>query len=212
MMISSKSRDSASPRGEALEEASGPPSATRRRAWPSDRPGNPLERVQLLVKLAVRRVTGASDPDFEDIMQTSLASVLVALGDRPIAEEVSGPWVVCVARNTAIDRLRARRRERRVFDGSDGERQQPSSRALEPDHLMHVRDELRRFDVSLRRISAGQSMVVYLHDVLGHQLPEIAAAIGISVTAAQSRLIRGRRALKRELLPQRTLRRVVRRS
>jgi DNA-directed RNA polymerase specialized sigma24 family protein len=68
-----------------------------------------------------------------------------------------------------------------------------------------VRGELRRLDASLRRIGARKSIVVYLHEVLGHELARIAPALGISVAAAQSRLIRGRRALERQLFPPRKL-------
>ncbi|HTQ03655.1 MAG TPA: RNA polymerase sigma factor [Polyangiaceae bacterium] len=212
MVLVSKTSERSGPRHAAPDaENDAPPAsgtgtlnASRRRALPSDRTHDPLERARLLVTLAVRRVTSRSDHEFEDIVQTSLASALVALGERGFEGDTSAPWIVCVARNVAIDRLRARERERRVFERSDEVRQRvPSGRALEPDHLMHVRDELRRFDSSLRRLGAGQSMVVYLHDVLGHGLGEIALALDISVAAAQSRLIRGRRALKRELVPPR---------
>lgn len=199
----SKSSDESALAGTApAENDAAPPSVTRRRALPSDRTNDPLERARILVTLAVRRVTSKSDHEFEDIVQTSLASALVALGERGFDGDYSAPWIVCVARNVAIDRLRARERERRVFDRSDdGRHRMPSGHALEPDHLTHVRAELRRYDTSLRRIGAGQSVVLYLHDVLGHGLCEVASVLHISVAAAQSRLIRGRRALQRELVP-----------
>jgi len=192
------------PAAVAPDNDDAPMSGPRRRALPTDRTRDPLERARLLVTLAVGRVTSKSDHEFEDIVQTSLASALVALGERGFDGEYSAPWIVCVARNVAIDRLRARERERRVFERSDDARQRVSSgRALEPDHLTQVRAELRRYDSSLRRIGTAQSMVVYLYDVLGHGLAEVASALGISVAAAQSRLIRGRRSLKRELSPPR---------
>ena len=183
-----------------------PLSGTRRRESPSERTEAALERVRLLVTRAVRRVTGTRDHEFEDIVQTSLAALLVALGERGFEADCSAPWILCVARNIAIDRVRARERERRMFARSDGmQRFVPSGRALEPDHLTFVRAELRRVDSGLRRISSGKSTLVYLHDVLGHGLAEIAPALGISLAAAQSRLIRGRRALQRELLPAKRL-------
>jgi DNA-directed RNA polymerase specialized sigma24 family protein len=149
----------------------------------------------------VRGVTSRGDDEFEDIVQTSLASILVAVRSRPFQGEPSAPWVLRVARNVAIDRMRARSRERRMFFRGDGApADASSSSALDPDHLTHVRDELRRFDVGLQRIGSARSAVVYLHDVLGHGLAHIADALSISVTAAQSRLIRGRRALRRQLL------------
>lgn len=41
--------------------------------------------------------------------------------------------------------------------------------------------------------------VLLLHDVMGHDLAEIALMIGISMPAAQSRLFRGRRELRQRL-------------
>ena len=59
--------------------------------------------------------------------------------------------------------------------------------------MADVRSQLRRFEGALSRLRPAKAEVVYLHDVLGHDLAEVAAAVGTSVAAAQSRLIRGRR-------------------
>jgi RNA polymerase sigma factor (sigma-70 family) len=180
-------------------DASESVSGLRQTAFPSLHTDDQLQRVRNLVKSAVRRFMSAHDPEFEDLIQTSLASVVAALGARLVADQIPAGWVVCVARNVVIDRLRARQRERRVFEGDASGREHVAlARALEPDHLTHVRDELRRYESRLRRICAAQAVVVYLHDVLGHDLTETAAAVGISVSAAQSRLIRGRRAIRGE--------------
>ncbi|HEY4157318.1 MAG TPA: RNA polymerase sigma factor, partial [Polyangiaceae bacterium] len=139
------------------------------------------------------------DQEYEDTVQAALAGIITALSTRQESDELSARWVLSVARNIAIDRLRARTRERRVFQPDDGVPEQPGSNALEPEHLTHVRDQLRRLNVGLHGLGPRRATVVYLHDVLGHELSEIASAIGISVAAAQSRLVRGRRALLEHL-------------
>jgi DNA-directed RNA polymerase specialized sigma24 family protein len=48
-------------------------------------------------------------------------------------------------------------------------------------------------------MSPKKAMVLVLHDVLGHDLTEVSVMLGVSVSAAQSRLVRGRRELLRRL-------------
>jgi DNA-directed RNA polymerase specialized sigma24 family protein len=42
-------------------------------------------------------------------------------------------------------------------------------------------------------MNQDKAMALVLHDVLGHELVEIAAMLGVSTAAAQSRLVRARR-------------------
>jgi RNA polymerase sigma-70 factor, ECF subfamily len=51
----------------------------------------------------------------------------------------------------------------------------------------------------LARMNPARAQVLVLHEVNGMDLAEIAAVLGISVTAAQSRLSRGRRELMSRL-------------
>ena len=162
-------------------------------------PGVSVELLRPIVEAAVRRLTSKSDSEFEDLVQSALEGVLAAMEARGQEREHLPQWVSAVARNIAIDRLRARSRERRVFSRNDEEieREPISERAVEPEHLTHVRRELRRVDGALQGIGPARAMVLYLHDVLGYQLAEIAEALGLTPAAAQSRLVRGRRALIR---------------
>jgi hypothetical protein len=51
----------------------------------------------------------------------------------------------------------------------------------------------------LAEMNPTQATTLFLHDGLGHNLSEIALMTGVSVAAAQSRLVRGRRELGRRL-------------
>lgn len=147
---------------------------------------------------ALRRVTNRSDPEYEDLVQSAMEGVLHAL-EADLDLERPAQWIAAVARNVAIDQLRARTRERRLFTVEDleGSSDASSSHVSEPEHLTHVRQQLRRLDAALCALGPRRAIVVYLHDVLGYQLSEVAEAVGTTVAAAQSRLVRGRRALIR---------------
>jgi RNA polymerase sigma-70 factor (ECF subfamily) len=144
-------------------------------------------------------VTSRRDPEYEDLVQSALEGVLHALEADGLDLERPAQWVAAVARNVAIDQLRARSRERRVFSLEETEGSADASTALaaEPEHLTHVRQQIRRLDAALCALGPRRAIVVYLHDVLGYQLSEVADAVGTTVAAAQSRLVRGRRALIR---------------
>ena len=62
-----------------------------------------------------------------------------------------------------------------------------------------VRQELYQLRYVLSRMSPKLAQTVVLHDALGHSVAEIATLTSTSVSAAQSRLVRGRRKLE-ELL------------
>jgi len=173
-----------------------PPASGQRQTRDSE---GEFARLRFVVEAALRRVTSTRDPDYEDLIQSALEGVLQAIERAPPAFERSEHWVAAVARNITIDRLRARTRERRVFFQEDAESVAVPSNApsSEPEHMTHVRKEIRRLDRALLALGPRRGVVVYLHDVLGYPLVEVAETIGTSVAAAQSRLVRGRHALLR---------------
>ena len=158
-----------------------------------------LESLRPVVNGALRRLLSKEDPEYEDIVQTALEGVLATIDDGRFGGDCPPKWAAAIARNVAIDELRARARARRIF--SYGEEADPSGgRNVEPEHLALLREQLQRLYQALDDLGPRRATVVYLHDVLGYELPEIATSLGTSVAAAQSRLVRGRHALTRALL------------
>jgi RNA polymerase sigma-70 factor, ECF subfamily len=152
-----------------------------------------------VVDAALRRVLTARDPEYEDLLQSALEGVFAAVRkDRFRGEASLATWAGRIARNIAIDALRARARERRVFS-HPGDTEDVAARTrsvgASPEQLADVREQLARYRDALWSLCPTKAEVVFLHDVLGHQLEEIAATLCISVAATQSRLVRGRKEL-----------------
>jgi RNA polymerase sigma-70 factor (ECF subfamily) len=163
-----------------------------------------IARVRSVVESVLRRALGTQDPEFEDVLQTALARVVETLeqntfrGNCPLSA-----WAALIARKTAADSLRERYRKRRLFGEGDPTEilGALSSADAGPEHLALVREQLRWFTSALSGLRVGNAQVVYLYDVLGYELAEISAMIRISVAAAQSRLVRGRREIASRMKP-----------
>ncbi len=158
-----------------------------------------IQNVHSAVRGVLRRLVGAEDPEYEDLVQSSIENVLVSFergkfrGDCP-----QGGWAAVIARNVAIDAIRARRRERQLFarDAADlvaADSVRGADAKMGPEHLTGVQERLHRVKSALLGLGAQKANVIFLHDVLGHELPDVAGILKISVSAAQSRLVRGRR-------------------
>jgi RNA polymerase sigma factor (sigma-70 family) len=158
-----------------------------------------IRNVRSAVRGVLRRLVGTEDPEFEDLVQSSIENVLVTFergkfrGDCP-----KGGWAAVIARNVAIDAIRARRRERQLFarDAADlvaAESVRGADAKTGPEHLTGVQERLHRVKSAMLGLGAQKANVVFLHDVLGHELTDVAGILKITVAAAQSRLVRARR-------------------
>src|ERR1051326_3942146 len=70
-----------------------------------------LGQLRPIVEASPRRVPSRQDPDYEDLVRSSLEAVIAATDGTRDDKEHSTQWVATIARNIAIDRLRARSRE-----------------------------------------------------------------------------------------------------
>jgi RNA polymerase sigma factor (sigma-70 family) len=152
--------------------------------------------LQPVVEATLRSVLGSNDFEYDDLVQCSLEHVLRAIdkgayrGTSPLRS-----WAAAIARNVAIDAIRSRSRDRSLFvrDESEESLEQTPSADDGPERIAEIRGRCEAIEAALLALPPRTAKVVYLHDSLGYRLEEVAASEGMSVAAAQSRLVRGRR-------------------
>lgn len=151
-----------------------------------------------VVDRTLYRILGCRGPDHDDLVQQAFEQIVITLARHAFARKCSlKTWASRVATNVGLNALRSKRRERKVIDWSA----ESSSIELEGDleAQLDARAQLARVRWHLASMTKAQVEVVLLHDVLGHDLHEIAIMTRLSLPAAQSRLFRGRRDLERRL-------------
>jgi RNA polymerase sigma-70 factor (ECF subfamily) len=137
--------------------------------------------------------------DYEDLVQISFERIVRTLTSRRGVDVVSlRSWAGSIAAHVALDALRARVRERKLFDRDAAS----APRAVEVaganvERQLEARRQLEWLQETLARMNHDQAETIVLHDVLGHELSEIATMTGASVAAAQRRLSRGHQELLR---------------
>jgi RNA polymerase sigma-70 factor (ECF subfamily) len=158
------------------------------------------DRLQPVVDRALRRVLQSSGDEHDDLVQIVFERIVRTLTERKFAGACSlSTWATAIAAHVGIDALRARVRERAVVwedrTRSDEQAARISSGNLE--RQLEARAEIVELHAILGVMDPAQAETVLLHDVHGHELTEIALIMGVSVAAAQSRLVRGRKELLR---------------
>ncbi len=149
------------------------------------------------------RLLGPGDRDHEDLVQLTL--------ERVVSSVLSGAyegrcglatWASVIATRLGVDALRKRRTERGIFREPKVEESVEATAAEHegPERSADAHRKLRALRRALAEISPDKAETVVLFEVMGHDLDEIARLTGVSVAAAQSRLVRGRKELKERLV------------
>jgi RNA polymerase sigma factor (sigma-70 family) len=165
------------------------------------RKARPLhDRLISAIEPTLYRVLGKREPDHDDLVQAALEQVVLTLRRGRFARGCSlTTWASAVAAHVAFNALRSRRSSRRVFDPIDLAHVVDESSAVavgtvgDAERDIGVRARIRTAQRHLTSMNPDRAMVLVLHDVLGHELVEVAAMLGVSTAAAQSRLVRARR-------------------
>jgi RNA polymerase sigma-70 factor (ECF subfamily) len=149
------------------------------------------DRVRPQLDGTIRRLLGPSDVDHQDVAQKALMEIVFTI-DRYRGECSLDSWVSTVTAHVVYKHLRRRKTERRIFGLlAPADVDLPSS--LRASREIMLRDVSHRVRAHLGRMDPNKAWTFFLHDVCGYELREIAAITGVSVAAAQTRLVRGRR-------------------
>ena len=154
------------------------------------------DRLRPKIESTIRRLLGPGDVDHQDCVQSTFVEVVRSI-DRYRGECPIEHWAAQIAANVVYKHIRRRRLERRFFGGSvrASERPEPISSS----RRMVAKDLVERIREKMADLEPQKAFTFLLHDVLGFDLQEIATITGVTVAAAQKRLVRGRRDVHNEL-------------
>ena len=148
------------------------------------------DRTRSVVERTVARLLGRRDNDAPDVAQLAFIELVNTIGsfrgDCPL-----DAWVSMISARIVYKHIRRRRLERQLFSAIPVQALGLASEVTRRDIVF--RDALRRVQEHLTLVDANRSWTFLLHDVHGYDLKEVAGITGVSVAAAQSRLVRGRR-------------------
>ena len=152
------------------------------------------DRVRSQVDRTIYRLLGRRDNDHEDLAQLALIELIYTI-ERYRGECSLDTWTSTLTAHVVYKHLRRRQTERRLFTEMLDVDDFVTASPRRPGRDVMGRSAVRRVGVHLDRVDPNQAWTFMLHDALGYDLREVASITGVTVAAAQSRLIRGRRAL-----------------
>jgi len=148
------------------------------------------DRARPIVERTLSRLLGRSDPDYEDVAQAALYELIQTL--KTFRHECPlDAWLAIVTARVTYRQLRRRRLERRFFAQTPADTLPFDPAALPVPFA--TRQAIERVRAHLSCMNDKHSWTFLLHDACGYSLVQIAQIMDTSVSAAQTRLVRGRR-------------------
>jgi len=145
--------------------------------------------------------------DAQDAMQETLLSAFKHIGAFEGRSKFS-TWLVSIARNSALQRLRHRRDFESLDEGEDGDFRPRQVRAWQDDpEQFYSKSQMRQLvEKGIMGLPVNYRVVVMLRDIQQLSTEEVAQQLGLSVPAVKTRLLRGRLMLREWLSPHFTTR------
>ncbi len=151
------------------------------------------DRARPLIERTILRLLGRRDREHEDLVQVSLIELMRSLhGYR--GECSLDTWTARVTAHVVFKTLRRWKGERSLIDPTADLARIDVSK-LDPERAMAMRSCLQRVQSHLAALHPLKAWTLVLHDVNGYDLREIAEITESTISAAQSRLVRGRKEL-----------------
>lgn len=163
-----------------------------------------IRRHRRLVYRALAAILGNQD-DAQDAMQDTLLNAFKHIAGFQGRSKFS-TWLVSIARNTAIQRLRGPNNEESLDEGSTEEDREFRPRQVrawqdDPEQLYSRLEMQQLVERGIMGLPAKYRTVVMLRDVEQLSTDEVARQLGLSVPAVKVRLLRGRLMLRECLSP-----------
>ena len=153
------------------------------------------DRVRPQVDRTIRRLLGPGDPEHDDVAQIALIEIVTTIG-RYRGDCSLDAWTSTLTAHVVYKKVRRRQIERRVFaSAGPGDEADAVASPVRLGREVATRGLVDRIVAALVEMDASRAWAFVLHDVWGYDLREAAQIMDVSIAAAQSRLVRGRREL-----------------
>jgi RNA polymerase sigma-70 factor (ECF subfamily) len=157
-----------------------------------------FHRLRPAIERTLKILVRDRPADVDDLVQVTLERVVRGITDRKFeGRSQLTTWARAIAVHVAMDWLRSRHAEQKLYEAlffADPHRQ---SQIHDVERQLEARAEVRRLQAVLARMKCVNATALVLHDVYRHSVPEVARLLGISVSAAESRVRRARLELVR---------------
>jgi RNA polymerase sigma-70 factor, ECF subfamily len=159
--------------------------------------------TQLIYRALIAILGDAADA--QDALQDTLLSAFKHIDGFQGRSKFS-TWLVSIARNAALQRLRSRRNTESLDQNDTAEDREFRPRQIaawqENPEQSHSKAELRELvEKGLLRLPAKYRVIVILRDIEQLSTDDVARQLGLSVPAVKTRLLRGRLMLREWLAP-----------